>query len=100
MIAPQPPDRDYRTVIACRTPAQPVHSPALVAPSATCAPTRRPTSWYGLTGAGFRFDHVFVSTPHMSHVAACDYHQQAREAGLTDHAVMTLRLGLPVTPST
>ncbi|MEU7072946.1 endonuclease/exonuclease/phosphatase family protein [Streptomyces narbonensis] len=55
-------------------------------------------SWFGLTGNGFRFDHLFVSTPHVDRVLACNYHQQAREAGLTDHAVMTLRLGLPSTP--
>lgn len=52
-------------------------------------------SWYGRTGSGFRFDHLFVSTPHADQVLACDYHQEAGEAGLTDHAVMTLRLGLP-----
>ncbi|MEF9886867.1 hypothetical protein [Streptomyces sp. P9-A4] len=55
-------------------------------------------SWFGLTGNGFRFDHLFVSTPHADRALACDYHQEAREAGLTDHAVMTLRLGLPSTP--
>ncbi|GAA1017193.1 endonuclease/exonuclease/phosphatase family protein [Streptomyces thermogriseus] len=48
-------------------------------------------SWYGRTGNGFRFDHLFVSTPHADQILACDYHHQAREAGLTDHAVMTLR---------
>jgi exodeoxyribonuclease-3 len=197
VIAPQPPDRDYRTVIACRTPAQQVHSPVLVTPHRAPAarvnvgghdigvlglyvPSRGPReqrnvakrafqdavtkalsqlgaafpgmpvivagdlnvierghqpphkvfgaweyafydsfqaagltdafrhlhpdlaahSWYGRTGAGFRFDHVFVSTPHVTHVVACDYHSQAREAGLTDHAVMTLCLGLPATSGT
>lgn len=55
-------------------------------------------SWFGLTGNGFRFDHLFVSTTHAERVLTCDYHQEAREAGLTDHAVMTLRLGLPSTP--
>lgn len=55
-------------------------------------------SWFALTGNGFRFDHLFVSTPHADRVLACDYHQEARKAGLTDHAVMTLRLGLPSTP--
>lgn len=55
-------------------------------------------SWFGLTGNGFRFDHLFVSTPHAKRVLACDYHHEAREAGLTDHAVMTLRLGLSSTP--
>ncbi|MFJ9574587.1 endonuclease/exonuclease/phosphatase family protein [Streptomyces bacillaris] len=55
-------------------------------------------SWFGRTGNGFRFDHIFVSARHVARVLACDYHQEAREAGLTDHAVMTLRLGLPSTP--
>jgi hypothetical protein len=51
-------------------------------------------SRYRRTGAGFRFDHVLVSTPHADQVLTCDYHQEACEAGLTDHAVMTLRLAL------
>ncbi|MET9017022.1 hypothetical protein ABZX74_40120 [Streptomyces olivaceoviridis] len=55
-------------------------------------------SWFGRSGNGLRFDHLFVSTPHAERVLACDYHQEAREAELTDHAVMTLRLGLPSTP--
>jgi exodeoxyribonuclease-3 len=63
-------------------------------------PDKAAHSWYGRTGAGFRFDYVFVSTPHVAHVVACDYRQEAREAGLTDHAVMTLCLGLPATSST
>ncbi|KOT46743.1 endonuclease [Streptomyces caelestis] len=54
-------------------------------------------SWFGRSGNGFRFDHLFVSTPHAERILACDYHQEAREVGLTDHAVMTLRLGLPST---
>lgn len=55
-------------------------------------------SWYGHTGNGFRFDHLFVSTPHADRILACDCHQEAREAALTDHAVMTLCLDLPSTP--
>lgn len=55
-------------------------------------------SWYGRTGGGFRFDHLFVSTRHADRVLACDYHHQAREAGLTDHAVMTLRLAVARPP--
>ncbi|MEU7028898.1 endonuclease [Streptomyces sp. NPDC046275] len=51
-------------------------------------------SWYGRSGNGFRFDHLFVSSAHADQVLACDYHQEAREAGLTDHAVMTLRLAV------
>ncbi|WP_435057713.1 endonuclease/exonuclease/phosphatase family protein [Streptomyces sp. bgisy060] len=52
-------------------------------------------SWYGHSGNGFRFDHIFVSTRHADRVLACDYHQEARQEGLTDHAVMTVRLRLP-----
>ncbi|GAA0612302.1 SAM-dependent methyltransferase [Streptomyces crystallinus] len=54
-------------------------------------------SWFGRSGNGFRFDHLFFSTRHAVGVLACDYHQEPREAGLTDHAVMMLRLGLPST---
>lgn len=56
-------------------------------------------SWYGRSGNGFRFDHLFISTPHADRLLACDYHQEAHEEGLTDHAVMTLGLGLQSTPS-
>ncbi|MET9694950.1 endonuclease [Streptomyces sp. NPDC006514] len=55
-------------------------------------------SWFGRSGNGFRFDHLFISARHADRVLACDYHCEARKAGLTDHAVMTLRLGLPSTP--
>ncbi|WP_274036474.1 endonuclease/exonuclease/phosphatase family protein [Streptomyces sp. MMBL 11-1] len=55
-------------------------------------------SWFGRSGNGFRFDHIFVSASHAERVLACAYHLEACEEGLTDHAVMTLRLGLPSTP--
>ncbi|MFF8617942.1 endonuclease/exonuclease/phosphatase family protein [Streptomyces sp. NPDC015350] len=61
-------------------------------------PDKTAHSWYGRTGNGFRFDHIFVSTPHTDQVLACNYHQEARETELTDHAVMTLRLSLPDVP--
>ncbi|MYR57088.1 hypothetical protein GTY54_12890 [Streptomyces sp. SID625] len=61
-------------------------------------PDKLAHSWYGRTGAGLRFDHVFVSTRHIDQALASDYHQEAREAALTDHAVMSLCLGLPATP--
>jgi exodeoxyribonuclease-3 len=56
-------------------------------------------SWYGHSGNGFRFDHLFVSAAHADQVLACDYHEEAREAGLTDHAVMTLRLAVAQPPA-
>ncbi|WNI18051.1 endonuclease/exonuclease/phosphatase family protein [Actinacidiphila sp. ITFR-21] len=52
-------------------------------------------SWYGRSGNGFRFDHIFVTTPHAHLITACAYHHQPREQGLTDHAAMTLRFDLP-----
>ncbi|MFJ3934454.1 hypothetical protein [Streptomyces sp. NPDC090029] len=55
-------------------------------------------SWYGRSGNGFRFDHLFVSSCLADRVLACDYHHQAREEGLSDHSVMTLHLGLSSTP--
>ncbi|OKJ64272.1 hypothetical protein AMK29_19790 [Streptomyces sp. CB02261] len=55
-------------------------------------------SWFGLTGDGFRFDHLFVSTRHADRFLACGYHQEACLAGLSDNAVMTLRLVLQSTP--
>ncbi|MGW6602606.1 endonuclease/exonuclease/phosphatase family protein [Streptomyces sp. NPDC055036] len=60
-------------------------------------PDKLAHSWYGRTGAGFRFDHLFVSARHDHQVLASDYQLKAREAGLTDHAVMSLRLGLSAT---
>lgn len=56
-------------------------------------------SWHGRTGAGFRFDHTFVSTPHADQVLACDYHQEARKEGLSDHAAMTLHMTLAQPPA-
>ncbi|MHC3393907.1 endonuclease/exonuclease/phosphatase family protein [Streptomyces lavendulocolor] len=55
-------------------------------------------SWYGRSGNGFRFDHLFVSTRHADRVLACDYHHQVREKGLSDHAVMTLRFAVAQPP--
>ncbi|MDW4916260.1 endonuclease/exonuclease/phosphatase family protein [Streptomyces californicus] len=55
-------------------------------------------SWFGRSGNGFRFDHIFISADHAERVLACAYHLEACEMGLTDHAVMTLLLGLPPTP--
>ncbi|MFJ8162415.1 hypothetical protein ACIRBY_15980 [Streptomyces sp. NPDC096136] len=66
--------------------------------SGTSALKRSPTPGSGTRADGFRFDHLFVSTPHADRVLVCDCRQEAHEPGLTDRAVMTLRLGLPSTP--
>lgn len=51
-------------------------------------------SWFGREGAGYRFDHTFVTGGHTSHVQACQYLHEPRELGLTDHSAMLLRLSL------
>lgn len=51
-------------------------------------------SWYGRSGNGFRFGRISVTSGHIHRIVACDCHHEAREAGPTDHAVMTLRLDL------
>lgn len=35
--------------------------------------------WYGRSGSGFCFDHLFVSTRHTGRVLVCEYRQEARE---------------------
>ncbi|MBT2384505.1 endonuclease [Streptomyces sp. ISL-11] len=49
-------------------------------------------SWFGRSGRGFRFDHVFTSTAHAPLIQACAYDHTPRAASLTDHAAMTLTL--------
>ncbi|MFG2227770.1 endonuclease/exonuclease/phosphatase family protein [Streptomyces sp. NPDC048644] len=55
-------------------------------------------SWYGRSGNGFRFDHTFISAAHTGSLLTCGYRHEAREAGLTDHAVMTLHMDLTHLP--
>ncbi|MFI0742769.1 endonuclease/exonuclease/phosphatase family protein [Streptomyces sp. NPDC021100] len=55
-------------------------------------------SWFGRTGLGFRFDHVFTSAEHAHLVRACAYDHGPRTASLTDHAAMTTTLSLTDAP--
>jgi exonuclease III len=50
-------------------------------------------SWFGRSGAGYRFDHCFVSARHEGLVRLCAYDHGPVELGLTDHAAMVLVLG-------
>nr|WP_167361558.1 endonuclease/exonuclease/phosphatase family protein [Micromonospora marina]SCF41552.1 Exonuclease III [Micromonospora marina] len=54
-------------------------------------------SWYGRSGAGYRFDHVFCDDPGL--VLRCAYLHAPRRAKLSDHSAMTATFGLtsPVT---
>jgi exodeoxyribonuclease-3 len=49
-------------------------------------------SWYGRSGAGYRFDHVFITDRHVSDVMDCRYLHDARTQGLSDHAAMAVTL--------
>jgi exonuclease III len=51
-------------------------------------------SWFGRSGQGYRFDHVFVTKQHLPHIRSCGYLHAPRMQGLTDHAAMTLTLSL------
>jgi exodeoxyribonuclease-3 len=55
-------------------------------------------SWFGRSGNGYRIDHIFISRPHAAQVRICEYLHEPREHALTDHAAMTLTLGLSAQP--
>ncbi len=46
-------------------------------------------SWYGRrSGAGYRFDHLFCSRPHLPALRECRYDHEPRHQGLSDHAAL------------
>jgi exonuclease III len=49
-------------------------------------------SWFGHSGAGYRFDHLFVTTAHAGWLSDCHYLQAPRLDGLSDHAALTATL--------
>jgi exodeoxyribonuclease III len=49
-------------------------------------------SWFGRSGNGYRFDHVFVTREHRRLLRACGYLHHPRLDGLSDHAAMTVTL--------
>jgi exonuclease III len=52
-------------------------------------------SWFGRrSGAGYRFDHVFCSAPHLPALRDCRYLHAPREQGLSDHSAMLATLAL------
>jgi exodeoxyribonuclease-3 len=56
------------------------------------APGVQAHSWYGRGGNGYRFDYLHVGTALRSRLQACEYVQQPRESGLSDHAAVTLSM--------
>jgi len=51
-------------------------------------------SWFGRSGNGFRFDHIFTTTAQAPQITECVYDHTPRTTGLTDHAAMLLTLEL------
>lgn len=49
-------------------------------------------SWFGRTGAGYRYDHCFVSDDIRDAVKECYYLHEPRETKLSDHSAMILEL--------
>jgi exodeoxyribonuclease III len=56
-------------------------------------------SWYGRSGQGYRFDHAFITSRHRAQVRDCGYLHEPRQRGLTDHAAMTLTVGVAAAQS-
>ncbi len=54
----------------------------------------QPHSWIGRTGNGYLYDYVHVGKALQSNIERCRYLHGPRERGLTDHAAVTVRLGL------
>jgi exodeoxyribonuclease-3 len=59
-----------------------------------CAPGEQPYSWIGRTGDGYRYDYFHVGKELAGHIASCAYLHETREQRLTDHAAVTLTLGM------
>lgn len=50
-------------------------------------------SWYGRSGLGFRFDHLFISGEHAGRLVGCQYQHGPRIEGLSDHSAMEVAIG-------
>ena len=57
-------------------------------------PTETEYTWYSSKRSGRRLDHAFVSSALLSRVKEVRYSHREREAGLSDHSVMLVRLDL------
>lgn len=55
-------------------------------------PARADHSWFGRSGGGYRFDHIFCRPAEA--VTGCRYLHEPRTAGLSDHSAMTATIAL------
>lgn len=68
-------------------------------------PDRTEYSWVDFDGAGFRFDHCFISGALAYRLGRCEYLHETRETELSDHSALTLEIqatsleSLDVSPS-
>lgn len=53
-------------------------------------------SWYGRSGRGYRFDHLFLTAAHTATVTTSTYEHEPRRLRLSDHAAHTVALLIPV----
>lgn len=59
-----------------------------------CSPNEQAYSWIGRTGDGYRYDYFHVGRTLAGRVRDCAYLHETRERRLTDHAAVTLSLGV------
>ncbi|WKU03467.1 endonuclease/exonuclease/phosphatase family protein [Micromonospora sp. HUAS LYJ1] len=62
-------------------------------------PERAEHSWFGRSGAGYRFDHLFCTTDQPLTASGCRYIHHARSDGLSDHSALSADL-IWVAPTT
>jgi exodeoxyribonuclease-3 len=59
-----------------------------------CEPGVQAHSWIGRTGDGYRYDYFHVGRELSGRIRGCTYLHETREQRLTDHAAVTLGLGV------
>lgn len=57
-------------------------------------PTELDHSWFGRSGNGYRFDHIFISEAHRGRLHTCRYIHEPRLLGLSDHSPIAVSLSL------
>jgi exodeoxyribonuclease-3 len=61
-------------------------------------PGEKEYSWFGHTGNGYRFDHIFVTRSVLPFLQTCSYIHKPRLGKLSDHSAMVLQMSRLVTP--
>jgi len=59
-----------------------------------CSPGEQAYSWIGRTGDGYRYDYFHVGRDLAERITGCAYLHETRELRLTDHAAVTLNVGV------